>query len=206
MAATAIVVAAIAGTVAWNPRRPHRRPSSRASPSSWAMGKTFTNDGRQELAISRDGAQIVYVANHRLYLRRMSEAHATPIAGTEGSQAGVTNPVFSPDGSSIAFASVSDRALKKIATTGGAAVTICAAGNLHGVSWERDEILFGQSGKGIMRVSATGGTPELVIGVKSGERASGPQMLPGGQGQCYSHLDDHERPGRPGFGADRRNR
>ena len=32
-----------------------------------------------------------------------------------------------------------------------------------------------------MRVSANGGKPELLVSVKSGELAHGPQMLPGGQ-------------------------
>lgn len=183
---TAIVAAAIAGTVAWTARPSALPPVVTRFPILLGDGQTFTNSGRQELAISRDGTQIVYVANQRLYLRRMSEAQATPIAGTEGVQNGVTNPVFSPDGSSIAFASVFERVLKKIATTGGAAVTICPAGNPDGVSWDRDEILFGQSGKGIMRVTASGGTPELVIGVKSGERAYGPQMLPGGEAVLFT--------------------
>ena len=59
--------------------------------------------------------------------------------------------------------------LKRIGISGGAAVVICAATNPFGVSWGPDNmILFGQP-EGIMRVSANGGTPELVIKANDGE-------------------------------------
>src|SRR4029079_7677458 len=87
----------------------------------------FTNAGRPLLAISPDGTQVVYVANQRLYLRRMSDAEERPIQGTE-TAAGVTSPVFSPDGQSIVFWSADDQTLKRIAATGGTAATICQAG------------------------------------------------------------------------------
>src|SRR5262249_29404003 len=55
---------------------------------------------------------------------------------------------------------------------------ICAATNPFGVNWSPDDtILFGQS-NGIMRVSANGGAPELVIPTKDGEQVDGPQLLP----------------------------
>jgi eukaryotic-like serine/threonine-protein kinase len=41
--------------------------------------------------------------------------------------------------------------------------------------------VFGQGGKGIMRVSPNGGAPELIVTVNDGEEAHGPQLLPGGQ-------------------------
>ena len=62
-------------------------------------GQNFSNAGRQAVAISPDGARMVYVANTRLYLRSMSELDARAIPGTEApAGAFVTNPVFSPDG------------------------------------------------------------------------------------------------------------
>jgi len=53
------------------------------------------------------------------------------------------------------------------------------------MTWQGDEILFGQV-KGIMRVSANGGAPEVVVGMKSEERAHGPQSLPGGQAILFT--------------------
>jgi hypothetical protein len=68
--------------------------------------------------------------------------------------------------------------------TGGAAVTICRAGAVLGLSWAHDgSILFGQEqgAKGILRVPANGGTPEVVVAVKGREDAHGPQLLPDGE-------------------------
>ena len=65
-------------------------------------------------------------------------------------------------------------------------MVICAATNPFGMSWERDNtILFGQP-DGIMRVSANGGTPELVIRAEKGEQVHGPQMLPDGESVLFS--------------------
>jgi Tol biopolymer transport system component len=93
----------------------------------------------------------------------------------------VSDPVFSPDGRSILFYASEDHTIKRIAVTGGPSVTICRADAPYGISWGPDGIVFGQGTKGIMRVSADSGTPSLVVRVKNGEEASGPQLLPGGQ-------------------------
>src|SRR5262249_40289748 len=85
-------------------------------------GQRFTNTGRHVLAISRDGTQVVYVANNQLYLRSMSDTEARPIAGTQFST-GVLSPVFSPDGLSVAF--FASGVIKLVALTGGTPTTIC---------------------------------------------------------------------------------
>jgi serine/threonine-protein kinase len=110
----------------------------------------------------------------------MSDLEAKPIPGTEIPQ-GVVNPVFSPDGRSIAFWSGADRTVKRIAVNGGAAVTICTAERPFGMTWDADGILFGQGRAGIMRVLASGGEPEILVKVNDSEVAHGPQMLPDGR-------------------------
>ena len=140
-------------------------------------GQVFTNDGRHLLAISPDGTRMVYVANGRLHLRSMSDLEAAPIPGTESRQ-GVLNPVFSPDGRSVAFWVAEDRMIKRIAINGGAAVNICPAERPSGIAWDASGILFGQGSEGIMRVAAAGGKPETLVRVGDGEIAHGPQMLP----------------------------
>jgi serine/threonine-protein kinase len=150
-----------------------------------AADQQFTNPGRQVLAISPDGTRVVYVANRRLYLRPMSETEARPIVGTEN-ETGVAHPVFSPDGQSVAFYSGADRTLKRIAVSGGAAVTICQADTPFGMSWGPDGIVFGQGAKGIMRVSPSGGQPDLLVSVNAGEFAHGPQTLPDGQSVLFT--------------------
>ena len=68
--------------------------------------------------MSPDGTRMVYAAEGRLYLRSMSEFEARAIPGTDTA----INPAFSPDGQSLVF--WADSALKRIAVSGGTAVTI----------------------------------------------------------------------------------
>ncbi len=49
------------------------------------------------------------------------------------------------------------------------------------MTWDAGGIVFGQASKGIMRVSANGGQPEVLVSVKDGEVMYGPQVLPGGE-------------------------
>ena len=143
-----------------------------------AEGQTINpQTARKAVALSPDGTLMAYAANQRLYLRSMSELEARPIASAEIGRV-VTSPVFSPDSRSVVFSS--DSALKKVAVSGGAAATICPVDQTFGVSWDASGILFGLDHKGIMRVSANGGTPEVLVSVKDGEQVYGPQMLPGG--------------------------
>jgi serine/threonine-protein kinase len=146
-------------------------------------GSIFTNFGRRVVSISPDGTRFVFSANGRLYLREMSDTAAKTIPGTEAASNGVANPIFSPDGRSIAYYSTGDQALKKISAGGGAPVTLCHVGNPYGMSWDASGILFGQSGvgattTGILRVSENGGKPEQVVAVKDDEIADDPYMLP----------------------------
>ena len=128
-AAAALIVGAALATGAWWSFRPSTPPAVVTRfPFTLPEGQNFTALNRQAVVISPDGTQIVYVANNRLYLRSTSEFEARAIPGTEETQgAGLSNPVFSPDGRSIAFWSGADQTLKRIAVSGGAAVTICPA-------------------------------------------------------------------------------
>jgi Tol biopolymer transport system component len=184
--ATAIVAVAIGGFAAWSFRSSAPPPTVTRFTYRLAEGQQFTNPGRQMVAISPDGTQMVYVATQGLYLQSMSETEARLIPGAEVTPGEGTSPVFSPDGRSIAFRSGVDQTLKRIDVRGGAVVTICPSGAPFGMSWGPDGILFGESGKGIMRVSANGGKPELLVSVKSDELAHGPQMLPGGQAVLFT--------------------
>jgi serine/threonine-protein kinase len=95
----------------------------------------------------------------------------------------LTNPIFSPDGEWVGYFTPE---LRKMAIAGGAPVTIGPATNPFGASWGKDgTILFAQPA-GIMRVSADGGTPELIIKTKEGEQAHGPSMLPDGKTVLFS--------------------
>ena len=144
-----------------------------------------TNAGWRGVAISPRGTHVVYVANRQLYLRALDDLEAQPLPGTEGSDA--ATPFFSPDGQWVGFFSQVDRALKKVALSGGAAVTLTAPVIPYGASWGADDtIVFGQPGQGILRVAGAGGTPEVLVSVESTRIAHQPQVLPGGEAVLYT--------------------
>jgi eukaryotic-like serine/threonine-protein kinase len=180
--AALLVGGVVTGAAIWELRPAPVLPITRF-PVMLPQDQTFTNTGRVLVAISPDGSQMVYVANQRLYRRVMSELEARPIPGAESAQ-GVLNPVFSPDGRSIVFAS--DRMLKKIAVNGGASVTLCTIDPVFGISWGTDGIVVGQGPKGILRVSENGGKPEVLVQVNANESAQGPQILPGGEAIMFT--------------------
>jgi serine/threonine-protein kinase len=169
------MTAAITGAALWS-LKPSPLPNVTRFSITLGEGQQFTATARLAVAISPDGTQIVYEANRRLYHRWLSEFEARPIPGSENFQSAL-NPVFSPDGRSVAFLAAQDVTIKKIPVSGGAAVTISPIVPPYAISWGADGILL--TGKeGIMRVSANGGKPELVVGSKAGEVLSNPQMLP----------------------------
>jgi serine/threonine-protein kinase len=145
-----------------------------------------SNFGYRGIAISPSGTHFVYVANGQLYLRALDELEARPLAGTEESQA--ANPFFSPDGQWIGFESNRDDALVKVALGGGAPVRLATtAGNINGATWgEDDTIVYAEDGRGILRVSAAGGQPEVLVAVEAPVRVQQPQVLPGGRAILYT--------------------
>jgi serine/threonine-protein kinase len=178
----AIVSAGIAGGVARALRNSPIPPAlTMRFPLLLPEGLHFDVGTRHLVAISPDGSRIVYAVNARLYLRAMGELDARPIAGTENF-GGVTEPVFSPNGLAIAFWAASDRTIKRIDATGGTAITLCPAVNMpFGMNWDADGVVFGQDGNSILRVSPNGGQPEVLVKVKDGELAHGPQVLRNGE-------------------------
>ena len=143
-------------------------------------GQSFSSAGRHTIAISPDGSRMAYVASNQLHVRAMSELASKPVPGTE-IFGGSTEVVFSPNGQELAFFAASDNSLKRIAITGGAPVTIGPATNPFGMNWGEDGLVFGQNGKGVVRVSPNGGTQEVLVAIADPGRAHGPQILPDGQ-------------------------
>jgi Tol biopolymer transport system component len=143
--------------------------------------QTLTRTGRRSLAISPDGTKIVYIANQQIYLRKLNESQVAPIPGSLTHPA---EPVFSPDGESIAFwsnglggAGDASGKIWRVPVTGGTPSPVCDSGNPFGMSWTGATIYFGQQA-GIMSVPATGGTPTALIklDVAKGERFGHPQI------------------------------
>ncbi len=174
IAVAAVVVTALA---MWFAARPSpATPTVACFEIPLPEGNLATGTGRRAVAISPDGSQIVFAHDSLLWLRNLDEFEATPIRGTEGAR----SPFFAPDGEQVGFYSAGE--LKRVQTTGGAPIPICAAVNPWGVSWAEDgTVFFGQGSEGILSVAATGGEPQPAVSLESGELAHGPQLLPGGE-------------------------
>jgi serine/threonine-protein kinase len=162
---------------------------------------------RSVIAVAPDGRAFAYKTLDGIRLRLLGELEPRLITGTseaDGSPFGpglpFAAPFFSPDGQWIAF--FTDGGLRKVGIAGGTPIAITStaatsgfsAASSFGASWSRDNtILFGQPA-GIMRVSADGGTPEVIVPATHGEQLWRPQMLPGGQAVLFSVV-------KPGTGA-----
>ena len=147
----------------------------------------FGRPSSTSLAISPDGDLLVYSArdgagtpeaDSRLYFRRLDQARAEPITGTEGG----STPFFSPDGDWIGF--IVGLSLKRVSVVDGTTETIVPEAPARGLgaTWGDDgTIVFGAGGS-LYQVAAIGGEPELLAeAVRTGElvRYVLPHMLPG---------------------------
>jgi eukaryotic-like serine/threonine-protein kinase len=180
---TAVVVAAVTAAITWK-FRPVRTGGLTRFSFAIPEGQRLTRGGRHLIALSPDGANLVYVADNQLYLRAMADREPRPI---EGTNLDPDTPFFSPDGRWLAFHSGAENKFKKIPINGGLAVTICDSPLPYGASWSSDsQIFFGGGPAGILRVPANGGKPETVVSVKPNELASAPQLLPGGNAILFT--------------------
>jgi eukaryotic-like serine/threonine-protein kinase len=141
-------------------------------------------------AISPDGRAVAFTASvegkTRLWVRPLGALAAQPLPGTE--DAG--HPFWSPDNQFIGF--FTQGKLKKIAVDGGSLTTLCDAKS-GGGTWNRDGvILFAPySASEIYRVSASGGSPMVVLKVDRSRQEEGinwPSFLPDGRHFLFSIL------------------
>jgi serine/threonine-protein kinase len=198
--AAAVALSAVVTSLAWWTQRPAlATPTVKQFSDRLKDGERFIDVFMPLVAVSPDGEQIAYVANRSIHVRKLSEPAYRIIPGTE-TKGFLGAPVFSPDGTSIAFwAQVGTSSgearqanaflLKRVALNGGAPIPICPTSLPFGVSWDASGIVFGQnlgSDRGIMRCSPDGGTPEMLVHVKSDEMAQSPQMLPGGDAVMFT--------------------
>jgi len=183
-AVAAVLAAIVTGLVIWGLKPALPVSSVIRFPLVLPADQVFTVSPLRVIAISRDGTKLAYAANNQLYLRQMSDMEARPIPGTTGSSHG---PVFSPDGQWLAFFSLQDTSYKKIAITGGAALTIFKTSSADlDLSWQGDHLIFVEAGKGIMRVSDGGGEPEVLVSVPPPDNAFSPQIIDDGKAVLYT--------------------
>jgi len=201
-ALSAVLVAALAAAVAlWAPwKKAPRLPDTRVSVEIGADVSLAMDIGTAAV-LSRDGQLLAFAAQKdlrdpgQIYIRRLAQLEATPLAGTDGAR----GPFFSPDGQWIAF--FAGGKLKKVAVTGGAPITLCDAPNGRGGYWTDDGRIFFQPdisaavNSRIAEVSSDGGTPKVVTEPEGVGRPRFPQVLPGGRAMIYTRYS-------PGGAAD----
>ena len=110
------------------------------------------------VAVSQDGRLIAFAAcrdsDCGIYLRPLSQAQPTLVAGT----AGATSPFFSPNGRSLGY--FANGRLQTIALSGGSPIPLADAAEPLGAAWLRDgQIVFARaSAEGLFTVGENGGT------------------------------------------------
>ncbi len=150
---------------------------------------TIAVDVGTQAILTPDGTRVVFVSRGtngrtRLNTRRLDQNSAAALPGTDGARA----PFVSPDGRWIGF--WADGALKKTPVEGGEPTVICAAVDLLGASWGKDDSIvaaFGDPGR-LWRVSANGGVPQVALSLSEPDVkfARWPQILPDGRHVLYT--------------------
>ena len=185
----AALFAAIAVLALWAPWR--SPPPATSAPMRFTvdLGPDALPSPRITAAISPDGMRLAFVARGsngtpQLATRRLDQGKSAVLAGTENA----VDPFFSPDSQWIGF--FADKKMKKVSVDGGAAVELCDAFDARGAWWGEDgNIIFTpiSSTGGLSRVSASGGTPEILTRPSAAEVSHRwPQILPGGEAVLFS--------------------
>jgi eukaryotic-like serine/threonine-protein kinase len=152
--------------------------------------------------LSPDGKNLAFVATGSdsktlIWLRAMNSLQAHPLAGTDGA----TFPFWSPDGRSLGF--FAEGQLKTTDLNGGAPVVLCEAQFGRGGAWGREGvIIFSPSTlTPLMRVSASGGTPQPLTKLDPALHTSHrwPFFLP--DGRHFLYLGVHHDPSKSGNNA-----
>ena len=182
--AVMLLLAAASGYGWWIATRPVERPLTRLSVD---LGSAAARGQRITAVLSPDGTRIVFTGRGvngtwQLFTRRLDQAAATPLAGTEFGPT-LSTPFFSPDGEWIGF--FAGGSVRKVAAQGGSAVAIGEAPlNSLGASWgEGGDIIVG-SQRGLMRMPSAGGAAQP-LQTNAGIQFF-PQVLPGARAVLFN--------------------
>ena len=142
----------------------------------------FTENG-PALALSHDGTRVAFSSrtedgSMRLYWRRLDQATATPLPGTESG----FSPFFSPNGEYIAF--FAEGSLKKIELATGNVTVLANAVNPSGGTWGEDGVIVFHRAPSLdlWTVPANGGSlKQIPRPASESQYRHWPQLLPGGK-------------------------
>ena len=157
-AAAAILLVLLAASVWWPRRTPAAGPASLVQYDIVSPGKAALRlDSRPNVAVAPDGSAAVFAATEdgitRLYLRRRDDTEVRVLPGTEGA----SDPVFSPSGRWLAFATQSN--VMRM-TLDGRPSSVATLGDSRGMAWLDDERI-------VMAASTT--DPLTIVSVHGGE-------------------------------------
>ena len=189
--AAALVTALAAVVVLWAPWRSAAPPrvTRTTITTSGPAALTITGIDR-DLALSPDGTHVVYVGNNgtQLFVRALDALE--PVVIVSGGD--VRGPFVSPDGQWVAFID-NTTTLRKVAITGGPPITLASLNAIpRGATWAPDDtIIFATSdpATGLQRVSAAGGTPEVLTRPDYAQGEANhlwPEILPGGRAVLFT--------------------
>jgi Tol biopolymer transport system component len=185
-----LLLAAVTSVAIWNRKSSAPRTSGPVSRIAIALPPGQPLAGLEmgtSVALSPDGTHLAYAARQgrteQLYLRPLEGLEAKPIPGTEGA----TSPFFSPDGKWVGF--FAGGKMKKVAVSGGEALSLCDAPDPRGASWSsRGMIVFAPKRDSALQiVSDAGGTPQpLTETAKDESSHRWPEFLPGGEAVVFA--------------------
>ena len=135
-----------------------------------------------DIMVSPDGSRFAVAGltvPAPIYWRNAQEDEFRPLPGTERAE----YASFSPDGQSLAFATDQGGTIQRVALSGGAPQRVAdiPSPSIGGIDWGDDgHIVFTlNGGRGLFRVPATGGEPELLL-ERTVNSLRNPKLLPGG--------------------------
>jgi len=192
MAPVAAVCALAGALAAWMVLAPTAAEPTRFAivpPSERPLALSGTD---RDFAISADGRYLAYAAGPRgqLMVRAANQVDALPLDGITRAR----TPFFSPDARWIGFFTGISGELKKVPVAGGPAVSLCRyVGSPRGAGWGADDtIVFATNdpSKGLLRVSAAGGKPEMLTTLEPGQEMVAqhlfPSVLPSGAAVLFT--------------------
>jgi Tol biopolymer transport system component len=155
------------------------------------VGSLVRWSGTPDFALSPDGSRLAYagVGQDRrpaIWIRDLDSPSVRELSGT----ANGLGPFWSPDGRFLGF--FAEDKLKKVPADGGPVQVLCdaleAEGGLHSATWNRDGVILFSRGGSLVRVSAAGGEPQVVIERDATEETflRYPMFLPDGRRFIYS--------------------
>ena len=184
VAAAALILAGIAVWAPWrhDPSRQIGEPLVRIDADLGTGVSLFTENG-PALALSRDGTRVAFSSrtedgSMRLYWRRLDQATATALPGTESA----FSPFFSPNGEQIGF--FAEGSLKKIELATGNVTVLANAVNPAGGTWGEDGVIVFHRAPSLdlWKVAANGGSlNQIPRPASESQYRYWPQLLPGGK-------------------------